>query len=185
MHSRVPAHGARARDSRVARGTVRERLRPGAPVRRLDRPLLAGQPPADLQGAGPDGVRQARRVQPRRPGRPAGQEGLRDHRRRPRRAHDLARDPHPARGPAQRVRGQAPRDAPRRPRRTGRPGARATHRACRPARGYESSAAKFYPDPTALTDEQVGPYLVLRGGMRAEAGAIEWCDEILTHLETR
>ena len=50
---------------------------------------------------------------------------------------------------------------------------------------YENSAAKFYPDPTALTDEQVGPYLVLRGGMRAEAGAIEWCDEILTHLEPR
>jgi DNA-binding PadR family transcriptional regulator len=47
---------------------------------------------------------------------------------------------------------------------------------------YENSAAKFYPDPTALTDEQVGPYLVLRGGMRAEAGAIEWCDEILSHL---
>src|SRR5687768_12682002 len=50
---------------------------------------------------------------------------------------------------------------------------------------YESSAVKFYPDPTALTDEQVGPYLVLRGGIRAEAGAIEWCDEILELLETR
>jgi DNA-binding PadR family transcriptional regulator len=47
---------------------------------------------------------------------------------------------------------------------------------------YEESAAKFYPDPSKLTDEQVGPYLVLRGGMRAEAGAIEWCDEILSHL---
>jgi hypothetical protein len=50
---------------------------------------------------------------------------------------------------------------------------------------YENSAAKFYPDPSALTDEQVGPYLVLRGGMRAEAGALEWCDEILTYLEPR
>jgi hypothetical protein len=50
---------------------------------------------------------------------------------------------------------------------------------------YENSAAKFYPDPSTLTDEQVGPYLVLRGGMRAEAGAIEWCDEILEHLESR
>src|SRR5688500_16844736 len=47
---------------------------------------------------------------------------------------------------------------------------------------YGDSAAKFYPDPSTLTDEQVGPYLVLRGGMRAEAGAIEWCDEILSHL---
>jgi DNA-binding PadR family transcriptional regulator len=47
---------------------------------------------------------------------------------------------------------------------------------------YESSAAKYYPDPSTLTEDQVGPYLVLRGGMRAESGAIEWCDEILTHL---
>ena len=50
---------------------------------------------------------------------------------------------------------------------------------------YENSAAKFYPDPSVLTGEQVGPYLVLRGGIRAESGAIEWCDEILTHLEEK
>ena len=50
---------------------------------------------------------------------------------------------------------------------------------------YESSAAKFYPDPSALTDEHIGPYLVLRGGIRAESGAVEWCDEILTHLEEK
>jgi DNA-binding PadR family transcriptional regulator len=48
---------------------------------------------------------------------------------------------------------------------------------------YEQSAAKFYPDPSTLADDEIGPYLVLRGGLRAEAGAIEWCDEILTHLE--
>jgi hypothetical protein len=48
---------------------------------------------------------------------------------------------------------------------------------------YEDSAARYYPDPAALTDEQVGPYLVLRGGLRAEAGAVAWCDEILEHLE--
>ena len=47
---------------------------------------------------------------------------------------------------------------------------------------YEESAARFYPDPSRLADEQVGPYLVLRGGIRAESGAIDWCDEILTHL---
>jgi len=50
---------------------------------------------------------------------------------------------------------------------------------------YEDSAARFYPDPSELTDEQVGPHLVLRGGLRAEAGAVEWCDEILTELEKR
>ena len=50
---------------------------------------------------------------------------------------------------------------------------------------YETSAAKFYPDPSALTDDEIGPYLVLRGGIRAESGGIEWCDEILTHLEEK
>jgi DNA-binding PadR family transcriptional regulator len=50
---------------------------------------------------------------------------------------------------------------------------------------YESSAAKFYPDPSDLGHDEVGPYLVLRGGIRAESGAIEWCDEILTHLEEK
>ncbi len=48
---------------------------------------------------------------------------------------------------------------------------------------YEKSAEKFYPHPSDLTEDQVGPYLVLRGGLRAETGAIEWCDEILQHLE--
>ena len=48
---------------------------------------------------------------------------------------------------------------------------------------YEKSAAKFYPDPSSLADDEVGPYLVLRGGLRAEAGAIAWCDEIIEHLE--
>lgn len=50
---------------------------------------------------------------------------------------------------------------------------------------YTDSATRFYPDPSALTDEQVGPYLVLRGGIRAESGAVEWCDEILSQLEPR
>ncbi len=50
---------------------------------------------------------------------------------------------------------------------------------------YEQSAEKFYPDPRALDDEQVGPYLVLRGGIRAEAVSIEWCDEILQALGER
>ena len=50
---------------------------------------------------------------------------------------------------------------------------------------YEQSAAKFYPDPSALAEEEVGPYLVLRGGIRAESGGIEWCDEILSHLEEK
>jgi hypothetical protein len=47
---------------------------------------------------------------------------------------------------------------------------------------YEQSAAKYYPDPSALAADQVGPYLVLRGGLRTEAGAMAWCDEILEQL---
>ena len=49
---------------------------------------------------------------------------------------------------------------------------------------YEASAAKYYPDPSALSEDEVGPYLVLRGGLRTEAGALEWCDEILKTLST-
>lgn len=47
---------------------------------------------------------------------------------------------------------------------------------------YEASEAKFYPDPTNLTDTDVGPWLALRGGIRIERGGIEWCDEILQAL---
>jgi DNA-binding PadR family transcriptional regulator len=47
---------------------------------------------------------------------------------------------------------------------------------------YEASEARFYPNPTKLTDTEVGPWLALRGGIRIERGGIEWCDEILQAL---
>lgn len=47
---------------------------------------------------------------------------------------------------------------------------------------YEQSAAKYYPDPASLAPEAVGPYLVLRGGIRTETHGVEWCDEILEML---
>lgn len=50
---------------------------------------------------------------------------------------------------------------------------------------YEESASKYFVDPGNLPDEHVGPYLVLRGGIRGEQGSIEWCDEILNYLESR
>lgn len=50
---------------------------------------------------------------------------------------------------------------------------------------YEESAAKFYPDPGALGPDELGAWLVLRGGIRTEQGALEWCDEILQALEER
>jgi DNA-binding PadR family transcriptional regulator len=48
---------------------------------------------------------------------------------------------------------------------------------------YESSAERFYPDPERLDDADVGPYLVLRGGIIGEQTQISWCDEILDRLE--
>ncbi|MCW2830729.1 MAG: PadR family transcriptional regulator [Aeromicrobium sp.] len=47
---------------------------------------------------------------------------------------------------------------------------------------YVDSAARFYPDPDALGDEEVGGWLVLRGGMFAEQAGLAWCDEILQRL---
>ena len=48
---------------------------------------------------------------------------------------------------------------------------------------YEASSARFYPAPSAIPDEQLGAWLVLRGGIRAERGGIEWCEEILEALD--
>jgi DNA-binding PadR family transcriptional regulator len=50
---------------------------------------------------------------------------------------------------------------------------------------YEASAAKFYPDPTSLSDAELGPYLALRGGILLERNGITWCDEITRTLEKR
>nr|WP_255427397.1 PadR family transcriptional regulator [Yimella sp. cx-51] len=50
---------------------------------------------------------------------------------------------------------------------------------------YEESAQKFFPSPADLADEQLGPYLALRGGIRLERNGIEWCDEIAHTLEAR
>jgi len=44
---------------------------------------------------------------------------------------------------------------------------------------YEASAAKHYPDPAAVADDELGAYLVLRGGFIQEQSGIAWCDEIL------
>ncbi|RYJ04551.1 MAG: PadR family transcriptional regulator [Actinomycetales bacterium] len=48
---------------------------------------------------------------------------------------------------------------------------------------YEASGARFYPDPANVPHEQLGAWLVLRGGIRAEQGGIEWCQEILQTLD--
>jgi DNA-binding PadR family transcriptional regulator len=48
---------------------------------------------------------------------------------------------------------------------------------------YEASERKYFPDSSALTDTELGPWLALRGGIRVERGGIEWCDEILQALD--
>ncbi|SCX31986.1 Transcriptional regulator PadR-like family protein [Mycolicibacterium fluoranthenivorans] len=45
--------------------------------------------------------------------------------------------------------------------------------------GYQK---RQFPDPAALTGTALHQYLVLRGGMRAEEGAIEWLTEVLEVL---
>ena len=44
---------------------------------------------------------------------------------------------------------------------------------------YEASAAKHYPDPASLKNDELGAYLVLRAGILAEQHGLIWCDEIL------
>jgi hypothetical protein len=39
-----------------------------------------------------------------------------------------------------------------------------------------------FPDPTALRGPALHQYLVLRGGIRAEEGSVDWLDEVLTAL---
>lgn len=46
-------------------------------------------------------------------------------------------------------------------------------------RGYQK---RQFPDPAALSGAALHQYLVLRGGMRAEEGAIEWLTEVLEAL---
>lgn len=47
---------------------------------------------------------------------------------------------------------------------------------------YADSAARFYPDPDDLRPDQMGAWLVLRGGMLAEEAGLAWCEEILQRL---
>ena len=46
-------------------------------------------------------------------------------------------------------------------------------------RGFEKTQ---FPDPGAVTGTQRHQYLVLRGGIRAEEGAIDWLDEVASGL---
>jgi DNA-binding PadR family transcriptional regulator len=45
-----------------------------------------------------------------------------------------------------------------------------------------SLAKRQFPEPAALHDADLHRYLVLRGGIRAEAGSVDWLDEVLGAL---
>lgn len=45
--------------------------------------------------------------------------------------------------------------------------------------GFEKSQ---FPDPSALSGSALHQYLVLRGGIRAEEGSVDWLDEVLGAL---
>jgi hypothetical protein len=47
-------------------------------------------------------------------------------------------------------------------------------------RGFEK---KQFPDPTVLRGNALHQYLVLRGGIRAEEGTIDWLDEVTSGLK--
>jgi DNA-binding PadR family transcriptional regulator len=50
---------------------------------------------------------------------------------------------------------------------------------------YLANEKREFPDPSRLRGRKLHQYLVLRGGISYERGAIEWCDEILAALRPR
>ncbi|MFC8384657.1 PadR family transcriptional regulator [Nocardia sp. NPDC056952] len=50
---------------------------------------------------------------------------------------------------------------------------------------YRLSEKKFFPVPDQLSGTALHQYLVLRAGIRAESGYLEWCDEVLQALRPR
>jgi DNA-binding PadR family transcriptional regulator len=47
---------------------------------------------------------------------------------------------------------------------------------------YRQIEKRDFPAPAHLTGPALHQYLVLRGGIRVEAGFVEWCDEVLEAL---
>jgi DNA-binding PadR family transcriptional regulator len=48
---------------------------------------------------------------------------------------------------------------------------------------YREFEKRQFPDPRSLTGSALHQYLVLRGGIRAEEGSIDWLDEVAAALE--
>ena len=60
----------------------------------------------------------------------------------------------------------------------------ARHRASHAERlaAYRVIERADFPDPGSLTGQRLHQYLVLRGGIRAEQGFVDWCDEVVHAL---
>ena len=48
---------------------------------------------------------------------------------------------------------------------------------------YREIEKRDFPAPAALTGQRLHQYLVLRGGIRVEAGQVEWFDEVLRAMD--
>lgn len=49
---------------------------------------------------------------------------------------------------------------------------------------YQAIEREDFPDPAKLSGRSLHQYLVLRGGIRAEQGFVDWCDEVALALRT-
>ncbi|MCF8588319.1 PadR family transcriptional regulator [Gordonia sp. HY285] len=47
---------------------------------------------------------------------------------------------------------------------------------------YTGFERDYYPEPNALSGRKLHQYLVLRGGVRATQGSVDWCDEVIEGL---
>ena len=47
---------------------------------------------------------------------------------------------------------------------------------------YQGFEKRQFPDPSSLHGPALHQYLVLRGGIRAEEGSVDWLDEVLAAL---
>lgn len=47
---------------------------------------------------------------------------------------------------------------------------------------YRAIEKRDFPDPGRLTGQPLHQYLVLRGGIRAQEGLVDWCEELLAAL---
>jgi hypothetical protein len=48
--------------------------------------------------------------------------------------------------------------------------------------GYRAIEKHDFPDPRRCSGQRLHQYLVLRGGIRAEQAALDWCEELLESL---